>query len=521
MSTINESYSPSGRSPSASYSEAQQPHDGVQLAGMSDSFASGPASHAPPVFQALGSGGAGSRRLSDRVQNLRSRFFGKSRGFRIPRLGVHVGLTPASQMEQSPTGANIHRNAQSRHRQSSIGHGGFNRAPDLGETAGPALESPSNLYDSRTTDIVQAPQSPESAPSQRPTSRPDRIADDLQSALAKKEHIRATRRDATIKRHHARRANCECLHDCLCRGGSNVAIDGRRTSDLGPDMGPDMGPDLDADQVPDHHLGNLITNPSSSSQSSEDRSYPAIHRPSILYGVGSHVNISPSRSVTDATSSTAATSSHRRLDTWSQSTTVVGEGNGSLRSLNPRQHFRRSRSLPPYAQSLSNEDVRPSVQESLRNHEYNFPPPAYSDSTGTSNGAMLPEERSSSSSSPRHHHEIEAEPPEAMNGSSTSLSHLPAPDDGQGDQDMLEPSEASTVLTVDRDVTPDAVELSESQDITPTPASRQQAENGESAPSQQTSTSPQEVSVAIHRLATSSEQGIPDSDMMEPEEPPH
>ncbi|KAI4161265.1 MAG: hypothetical protein LQ342_005057 [Letrouitia transgressa] len=349
-------------------------------------------------------------------------------------------------------------------------------------------------------ETASSPQTHESADEQGPTSHPDPIANGPQRVEAKKEHVRAKRKEATLKRRRTQISTCECLDYCQCRvtSDSNMANDGRRSSDFEP-------------EIPDHYLGNLISQGNSSNESSGDRPSSAGRRVSFLTGIGSHLSPSRRGSGTDGTSSSVAGSSQRRFDTVSQGTTIVGESNSSSISLTRPTLSSRSLSAPANPRRPPADNARSSIRETLQNNDFLArlpnqsveigslaePPPTRSDSVASSHQPDQYDRRTGSST--------------LLNDSSTSLSNLPDPDDDHGRQHFAgdgvsqEGSQSNDLnsQTINSDILT-------SQDITPTPSSYQTQERRQSTPTQ---SSPDGMSEALRRLATQTQRTDQDNEV--------
>ncbi|KAL9044360.1 MAG: hypothetical protein Q9214_002498 [Letrouitia sp. 1 TL-2023] len=497
LSTISEGTTPNRRSPSISYTDAQNLSDGGHPFRVIDNYPPSSPSNAEQVREHHPENRPTSRddrtsRLSTRIKVIKRRLLGKSRGFRIPRLGVHFGITPASQTIQRPLEIG-QPNTDNHHSEpaTTVESLGLTNYPEFG------VGSPSILH---MNQIVSGSQTHESAGEQGPTSHPDPIANGPQRVEAKKEHVRAKRKEATLKRRRTQMSTCECLDYCQCRvaSDSNIADNGRRSSDFEP-------------EIPDHSLGNLISQGDSSNGSSGDRPSSSGRRVSFLTGIGSHLSPSRRGSGTDGTSSSVAGSSQRRFDTVSQGTTVVGESNSSSISLTRPTLSSRSLSAPANPRRPPADNTRSSIRETLQNNEFLArlpnqsaesgslagPPPTRSDSVASSHRPDQYDRRTGSST--------------LVNDSSTSLSNLPDPDDDHGRQHFAgdgvsqEGSQSNDLnsQTINSDTLT-------SPDITPTPSSYQTQEHRQSTPPQ---SAPDGMSEALQRLATQTQRTDQDNDL--------
>lgn len=482
LSTISEGNSPNRRSPSTSYADAHNPSDGGPPFRFIDCSPSSPSN----AENRPASRDNRTSRLSTKIKVFKGRLLGKSRGFRIPRLGVHLGITPASQTSQRPSERMSQPNADSHRSEPATAVGGLGLASYLEVRAQSGLGSPSILPGTQT---ASSSQPHESADEQGPASYPDPIANGPQRVKAKKEHVRAKRKEATLKRRRTQMSTCECLDYCQCRvaSGSNMANDGSRSSDF----------EL---EIPGHHLDDLIAPGNSSNESSGDRPSSAGRRVSFLIGIGSHLNPSRRGSGTDGTGSSVAGSSQRRFDTISQGTTVVGESNSSSISLTRPTLSNRSLSAPANPRRPPTDNARSSIRETLQNENFLARLPNQSVDIGSLAG--LPPTRSDSVASSHQPDQYDPRTGSStlVNDSSTSLSDLPDLDDDHGRQHITG-NGVSQEGPRSNDLNSQMInsDTLTSQDVTPTPASFEHQERRQSILSQ---SSPDGMSEALQRLAT-------------------
>ncbi|KAL9607164.1 MAG: hypothetical protein Q9167_007894 [Letrouitia subvulpina] len=491
LSTISEGNSPSRRSPSASYTDAQNLSDGGHLFHVTEECSPSAPGNAEQVREHHSQNRPTSRdnrtsRLSTRIKGFKGRLFSKSRGFRIPRLGVHFGITPASQANQRPLEKISQPNTDSHHSEPVT-------------AANPGLGLPSTLL---MTPTASSPPTHEPADEQGPTSHPDPIANGPQRVEAKKEHVRAKRKEATLKRRRTQMSTCECLDYCQCRvaSDSNMANDGRRSSDFQPEI-----------HIPDHPLDNLISQANSSNGSSGDRPSSAGRRVSFLTGIGSHLSPSRRGSGTEGTSSSVTGSSQRRFDNMSQGTTVVEESNSSSIALTRPALSRRSLSAPANPRRLPADSARSSIRETLHNNDFLARLPNQLVEIGSLTGSPPTRSDSVASSHQPDQYDRRTGSSTLVNDSSTSLSNLPDPDDDHGRQyfagdDLSQEGSQPAALnspTINSDILT-------SQDITPTPSSYQNQENGQSTESE---SSQDGMSEALQRLANQTQRTDQDNDV--------
>ena len=253
------------------------------------------------------------------------------------------------------------------------------------------------------------------------------VKDEPSVRAAKRERIKAQRREKTERIRAMENPDCQCLEDCQCRQPTHSSSFGSRS----------RRHSISTSDVPSHSLGHIWGD----AEGDTDPDFP--HRHVAFSGVGAWMHAS-------------ATSNHRHRrgnsDSWeSQATTAVSnESSISLEGVPPAT--RRSHSLPPIRQplhrhgrvirdALRDDTVHSQNQNLARQARNSDSPPVTQDSTRVNSGITITTETDSS-----HDGADGTMPPHA---SSTSLANLAAPDsDGQLDHSFSGDSSAHPSPTV-------------------------------------------------------------------------
>lgn len=175
----------------------------------------------------------------------------------------------------------------------------------------PAEPLGANYDETRPTDFPP----PEAEEVQNPTVNLAGSAvdddEDERAATAKREKIRARRREATLKSDAARKPYCHCRVGCPCLG------DGGESD--GTSEGHGAPPSIPAPEVPGYFLPNLVAGSSRSSNSQTSHAHAR-----FLSGIGDHI--------------IPSLGNRRQANRLSQDTTTWGSNDSSI-SLTARRSF--------------------------------------------------------------------------------------------------------------------------------------------------------------------------------------
>lgn len=161
------------------------------------------------------------------------------------------------------------------------------------------------------------PQQPEAEQVQDPTmNAPEVESDEDQDrrAAAKKEKIRARRREATLKSEAVRKPYCHCRVGCPCLGDGGES-DGTSESHV-------AAVSIPVSEVPGHPVPSLVAASSRSSSSQTSRA-------NALVGIGTHLPANRRISLAE-NSSSGADGNRRQANRFSQDTTNWGSNASSI-----------------------------------------------------------------------------------------------------------------------------------------------------------------------------------------------
>lgn len=253
------------------------------------------------------------------------------------------------------------------------------------------------------------------------------MEDEPSVRAAKRERVKAQRREKTERIRAMENPDCQCLQDCQCRQPTHSSSFGSRS----------RRHSISTSDVPSHSLGHIWGD----AEGDTDPGFP--HRHVAFIGAGAWMHAS-------------ATSNHRHRsgnsDSWESQATTAVSNESSISLEGARPATRRSHSLPPIRQlldrhgpvirdALRDDTVHSQFQDLARQARNSDSPPVTQDSTRVNSGITVATETGSS-----HDDTDGTMPPHA---SSTSLANLAAPDsDGELDHRFSGDSSAHPSPTI-------------------------------------------------------------------------